>query len=266
MPSYGETLAESKIVGTWSTTSHRWAMATIRNYSTLLVVKRVDEELDVSDPDTLFANAPMSRFPLVGQIVEPGRNFFQSINNVDVRAVYNRRKSPSSSSGTTSPGRHGFERPDDASAAVGRGQHRIGLGGADEEDEGGFWGAEEEEEASEEDIWGADVVDEDEGDDDFWGEGDDDGGETAGEGFSDAIGLQFPSKLPSGNRKPYFIFGDKQSSVDLLVRRPGEERRAGDQQYLGAAATRWRSRNRTRSRSHTSYDRGSLVGDLQAPL
>ena len=37
--------------------------------------------VDMSDPDTLFANAPMSRFPLIGQIIEPGRNFFQSINN-----------------------------------------------------------------------------------------------------------------------------------------------------------------------------------------
>jgi hypothetical protein len=84
------------------------------------------------------------------------------------------------------------------------------AGGTDEEDEGGFWGVEEEEEPSEADIWGDDAVDEG---DDFWGdEGDSD---SADVGFSDAIGLQFPSRLPTGNRKPYFIFGDGQSSIDF---------------------------------------------------
>ncbi|HKQ61634.1 MAG TPA: ethylbenzene dehydrogenase-related protein, partial [Candidatus Polarisedimenticolaceae bacterium] len=33
--------------------------------------------------------------------------------------------------------------------------------------------------------------------------------------FSDAVALQFPSVPPVGNRKPYFLFGDAQASVDL---------------------------------------------------
>jgi hypothetical protein len=33
--------------------------------------------------------------------------------------------------------------------------------------------------------------------------------------FSDAVSIQIPSQLPSGARKPYFIFGDGQNSVDL---------------------------------------------------
>jgi len=33
--------------------------------------------------------------------------------------------------------------------------------------------------------------------------------------FSDAVAIQIPSQLPSGARKPYFLFGDDQNSVDL---------------------------------------------------
>jgi hypothetical protein len=33
--------------------------------------------------------------------------------------------------------------------------------------------------------------------------------------FSDAMAVQIPSVLPTGARKPYFIFGDAQNSVDL---------------------------------------------------
>jgi DMSO reductase family type II enzyme heme b subunit len=33
--------------------------------------------------------------------------------------------------------------------------------------------------------------------------------------FSDAVSIQIPSQLPTGARKPYFIFGDAQNSVDL---------------------------------------------------
>jgi len=211
MPSYDETLAGDD---RWDLVNYITSLGDgdDPNYSTLLFVQRVDAELDVSDPDTLFADAPLSRFPLVGQIIEPGRNFYQSINNVDVRAVYNSQEiafliewhdftmeNTGSNDPTTDVPLWDEDNPGSGAGAVG------------EEDEGGFWGAEEEDESSEEDIWGADVV-EDDGDD-FWG--DDDDGDSAADGLSDAIGLQFPSKLPSGNRKPYFIFGDTQSSVDF---------------------------------------------------
>jgi hypothetical protein len=33
--------------------------------------------------------------------------------------------------------------------------------------------------------------------------------------FSDAVAVQIPSQVPAGARKPYFIFGDSQDSVDL---------------------------------------------------
>ena len=33
--------------------------------------------------------------------------------------------------------------------------------------------------------------------------------------FSDAVAIQIPTQAPTGARKPYFIFGDNQNSVDL---------------------------------------------------
>ena len=33
--------------------------------------------------------------------------------------------------------------------------------------------------------------------------------------FSDAVSIQIPTQAPTGARKPYFIFGDNQNSVDL---------------------------------------------------
>ena len=33
--------------------------------------------------------------------------------------------------------------------------------------------------------------------------------------FSDAIAIQIPTQVPTGARKPYFIFGDAQNSVNL---------------------------------------------------
>ncbi len=204
MPSYFDSL---EVEGRWDLVNYMESLGDgdAPNYSELLLVTPVEDEIDVAAGEQAFAAAPKARFPLIGQIVEPGRNFYQSINNVDVRAVYNSQEIAflvewhdftMENTGSNSPT---MEVPlwdeDGATDSA-----------AGEEDEGDFWGVEEEEEP-EEDFWG----EEDEGDD-FWG---DDEGDSASGGFSDAIGVQFPSKLPTGNRKPYFIYGDSQSSVDF---------------------------------------------------
>jgi len=270
MPSYAEALAEED---RWDLVNYIYDLGDGDDpgYDSLLVVRRVDEELDVSDPGTLFADAPMARFPLIGQIIEPGRNFFQSINNVDVRAVYNPQEIAflvewhdftKEDSGSNDPA---MDVPlwDEDNAGAGA--------GTDEEDEGGFWGVEEEGGASEEDIWGADVVDEGE-EDDFWGEGEggddfwgDEGGVEGGEAFSDAIGLQFPSKLPTGNRKPYFIFGDTQSSVDLWFVDLAKNAQLATQ-YLGRGSAALEVSESDEIEITTSYDQGRWSVIFKRPL
>jgi hypothetical protein len=127
---------------------------------------------------------------------------------------------------------------------------------AGDEDEGDFWGVEEEEEP-EEDFWG----EEDEGDD-FWGE--DDTGSASG-GFSDAIGVQFPSKLPTGNRKPYFIYGDSQSSVDFwffdLVRDAGLV-----EQFLGRGSDALEVSEADEIEVIATYDQGRWSVIFKRPL
>ncbi len=272
MPSYADSLAEAD---RWDLVNYIYDLGDGDDpgYDTLLVVQRIDEELDISDPDTLFANAPMARFPLIGQIVEPGRNFYPSANNVDVRAVYNPQEIAflvewhdftKEDTGSNDPTMEVPRWDEDASAA---------SDATTEDDEGGFWGVEEEgDSASEEDIWGADVVEEGE-EDDFWGEDaagaddfwGDEGGDAAADGYSDAIGLQLPSKLPSGNRKPYFIFGDTQSSVDFwFVDLARNATMAA--QYLGRGSGALEISESDEIEIRTSYDQGKWSVIFKRPL
>jgi hypothetical protein len=151
---------------------------------------------------------------LVGQITEVGRNFYPSVTSVDVRAVYNReeiafevrwhdmRAETSGSNGPALEVPPWVEDNRSAEPAEGEGEDDFfgDLGGepADDED---FFG----------DLGGEPVA----ADDDFFGDLESDASGAASDGFSDAVAIQLPAQQPTGNRKPYFIFGDPQSPVDL---------------------------------------------------
>ncbi len=202
------------------------------NYGTLITAVYSEDAIDLQDAEALeaqFADAPMTRFPLVGQITEPGRNFFPSATSVEAQAIYSRNDIAfrvswndlrADTDGRNSPalevpmwdedngiggddggdgGDGGFFGVEEASGDDG------GFFGVEEApaDDGGFFGVEE---ASDDDFFG--------GDDDFFGGGSsgDDGAE-----FSDAVALQFPVSLAEEGSpiKPYFLFGDAQNPVDL---------------------------------------------------
>jgi mono/diheme cytochrome c family protein len=210
-------------------------------YANLATAVAVDREIDLDAADELFADAPRSLFPLFGQIVQPGRAFHPSVIAVEVQAVYDRddvairvtwHDIQANTRGTNSPDLQVLPEevtPLESEAPDGE------DGGAEE---GGFWGDAAVETpdagAAEGDFWGEAAAAEDEGGDDFWGDaagGEDEGGgdfwgteeEAAPAGgavadtseWSDAIALQVPRALPEGVRKPYFLFGDVQSPVDL---------------------------------------------------
>src|SRR5688572_1386716 len=61
-------------------------------YGTLVTAAAVDEEFDTQKAAALFAKAPPVRFPVVGQIMEPGRAFHPAVNSVVVRAIYDQQK------------------------------------------------------------------------------------------------------------------------------------------------------------------------------
>jgi hypothetical protein len=182
-------------------------------YATLLRAAFVEDELELESADELFEGAIKARFPLLGQIIEPGRNFYPSVTSIEVKAVYNRSdivfqlRWHDMRAETA-----GKNAPDEPVPLWDEDQPAASADAGDGEEGGDFWGGAAVEEEEDDDFWGDAAVGEDEGD--FWGE-EDEGDASIGGEFSDAVALQFPTQLPSGIRKPYFLFGDGEKSVDL---------------------------------------------------
>ncbi len=194
------------------------------DYGTLITAVYSEEALDLQNGealDALFESAPVTRFPLVGQITEPGRNFYPSVTSIEARAVYNRDEIAfrvswhdlrADTAGRNNP-----------SLEVPMWDEDNGIGSDDDAgDDGGFFG---DEGGDQDDFFGDSGGDDffgDSGGDDFFGGGEDDffgGGDSGGGGaeFSDAVALQFPASLAEAGSplKPYFLFGDSQNPVDL---------------------------------------------------
>lgn len=187
-------------------------------YSELLQVRWTTEEINLEGGleggKGLFDNAPAAYFPVVGQITEPCRAFHPAANGVSVRAIYNAREIAfrvtwhdmrADVAGKNAPDL--VVPPDEEQAET--------AAPAAAADEGDIWGGEEAAEAPAADAAAAPA----EGGD-IWG----DEAEAAPGApaaitpeteFSDAVAIQFPVTAPTGNRKPYFLFGDAQNPVDL---------------------------------------------------
>ncbi len=206
------------------------------NYGTLITAAWTEEAIDLQDTealDTQFETAPMTRFPLVGQISEPGRNFYPSVTSIEAQAIYNRGEIAfrvrwhdlrADNSGKNSPYLEVpmWDEDNDIVASGDEGGDDGGFFGIEEEpaDDAGFFGVEEVEPQDDSSFFGVETVDDSAGDffgtgDDFFGTGD---ATSDGAEFSDAVALQFPASLaPEGQPelKPYFLFGDAQNPVDL---------------------------------------------------
>ena len=203
-------------------------------YAQLVTAAPIEGGLDLERGRELFADAPAALFPLLGQIVQPGRQFAPAVIAVEARAVFDDEEIAflftwhdiqADTARTNSPD---LEVP----AAEERRQPA-----GDDEDEA---------EAAGDDFWGETAVDDAAAGDDFWGEaaaGEEEGAAAGEEGdfwgeeaapaaaaggaadFSDAFALQLPRQLPAGVRRPYFIFGDERTPVELWyldLARPAE--------------------------------------------
>lgn len=62
------------------------------DYSTLLVAQPRTEPLDITDGPALFEEAETAYFPVVGQVIEPGREFSPATDGIEVKAVYNQEE------------------------------------------------------------------------------------------------------------------------------------------------------------------------------
>jgi mono/diheme cytochrome c family protein len=57
-------------------------------YTNLVVAKHVLDPIDLAKGAGNFTSAPVARFPIIGQIMEPGRAFHPAATSVDVQAIY----------------------------------------------------------------------------------------------------------------------------------------------------------------------------------
>jgi hypothetical protein len=170
-------------------------------YTNLVVAKYVPDPIDLKNGTTSFASAPVARFPIVGQITEPVREFHPSVTSVTVQAIYDAdsmallvRWHDTSAEKT---GKNGptlpvpMEEEEQAAAAPAGGGADAGNPFGDAAVQAPAGGAPQ----------------------DPFAEAAPAAGQPSE--FSDAVSIQIPSAALTSARKPYFIFGDGQNSVDL---------------------------------------------------
>jgi mono/diheme cytochrome c family protein len=220
MPSYFDSVEEAD---RWALTDYVYSLGEgdQPGYGTLVIARPLDEEVDVARADELFEGVPTARFPVVGQIMEPGRQFAPSATSLQVQAVYDDRRIAfrvrwhdiqADTAGSNSPILE--VSLSDEPLAVSAEVAPAAEGGGD------FWGEEAEDSGSSGgDFWGEEATTAPEGGEgDFWGESTEEAPATASgvvAEFSDAVALQLPARLPEGIVKPYFLFGDPQNPVDV---------------------------------------------------
>ena len=188
MPSFVEALQPEQ----------RWAIADYitslsggdaAGYTNLVVAKHVVDPIDLTKGAASFETARVAHFPIVGQIMEPGRSFHPPTTSVRVQAIYDAESiailvrwhdmqaDKTAKNGPSLP----VPPEEEASEAAPAGQ--AAAAGAPAQPADPF---------AEQAAPTAPVAE-----------------------FSDAVAVQIPSAVPTGARKPYFIFGDGQNSVDL---------------------------------------------------
>ncbi|MDO8677303.1 MAG: c-type cytochrome [Acidobacteriota bacterium] len=164
-------------------------------YTNLVVAKHVLDPIDLAKGAANFGSAPVARFPIIGQITEPGRAFHPPTTAVTVQAIY-----------------------DAESIALLVRWHNMSAEKAGKNDPTLPVPPEEEEEsatsgASKGGVFGDQEVAQPPAAADPFAEA---AAPIAPPSeFSDAVSIQIPMQAPTGARKPYFIFGDAQNAVDL---------------------------------------------------
>jgi cbb3-type cytochrome c oxidase subunit III len=203
MPSFFDSVSEAD---RWALTDYVYSLGDgdAPGYATLLVARPLDDEIDLEKGASLFDGAPAARFPVVGQIMEPGRDFAPSATAVRVQAVYDSQRIAflvrwhdirADTAAKTAPDLQVPPAEEELAAP-----EAAPSGGTD------IWGQEAAPAGGQATPGGTDI----------WGE-------SAGEAttaaaaaeFSDAVAIQLPVQLAQGIAKPYFLFGDAQNPVDL---------------------------------------------------
>jgi hypothetical protein len=81
--------------------------------------------------------------------------------------------------------------------------------------------------------------------------------------FSDAVSIQIPSQVPAGARKPYFIFGDGQNSVDLWF---FDLAKPAPSQFTGKGSANIAPKDTSDVTGVANYDQGEWSVIFKRPL
>lgn len=88
MPSFGDTIEET---ARWDLVHYIASLAGSEEarYSNYVEAQSIEGNLDLSKGKEIFKNARAALFPIIGQIIEPGREFQPAAHEIEVKAVYN---------------------------------------------------------------------------------------------------------------------------------------------------------------------------------
>jgi mono/diheme cytochrome c family protein len=206
-------------------------------YTDHVVAKHVLDPIDLSKGTASFESARVARFPIVGQIMEPGRSFAPPATSVTVQAIYDAEsiaflvrwhdmsadKAGKNGPSLTVP----LEEEELAPAPAGEAQ----TPGAAQPAADPF---------ADQTAAAAPVSE-----------------------FSDAVAVQIPSQVPAGARKPYFIFGDGQNSVDLWF---FDLARPAPLQFIGKGSADISANDTGELSGVASYDQGEWSAIFKRPL
>jgi hypothetical protein len=183
MPSFADSLTPEQ---RWAITDYIVSLSGEDGpgYTNLVVAKHVLDPIDLAKGAESFASAPVARLPIIGQIVEPGRAFHPATTSMTVQAVYDTESIAV------------LVRWHDVRADK-TGTAGLSLPVPIEEEDGQPAAAAPAAGAAADPFAETTTA------------------EAPPSEFNDAVAIQIPTQIPTGARKPYFIFGDAQGAVDL---------------------------------------------------
>jgi hypothetical protein len=244
MPSFVDSLSTEK---RWAITDFIVSLSASGGpgYTNLVVAKHVEDPIDLKNGTASFASAAVARFPIVGQIMEPGRSFHPPATSVTVQAIYDAESIAL------------LVRWHDMSAEK-AGKNDPSLAVPPEEEESSPGSAQ----PTEQNPFGDAVAPAQQPAADPFAQDQAATAVPASE-FSDAVSIQIPSQVPTGARKPYFIFGDGQNSVDLWFY---DLARPDPLQYTGRGSAALAANDTGDLTGVANYDQGEWSVIFKRPL
>ncbi len=198
------------------------------------------EFTDLSAARKSFESAPSSYIPIVGQVIQPGREFFPLVNELEVRSIYTENEIAllivwhdirKDTSGKNAPDMEvpKFEAPK--------------MPVAEAQGTGGDPFAEESAAAAS---------------DPFADEAADAPTEASSSQYSDAIAVQFPAVLPAADdfKRPYFILGDEKHPVELWF---ADLAKAKGELYIGKGSDKLAMSDKSNFTLIAGYNEGEWV-------